>query len=399
MGSYKFKPESILEFSCTGIGTSSSQSQAVSLFNNYLNLTGITADEDGYLDVDQFLTSNEASDAILSNLTQQHINQYTDKGAALYNGYLYNSYASYCPTAGYITLPFLNNGSNIRLVLPGTIVHFCNIVSSGDVGTGGIITRNKNGFSIKQPGTTTTTTIPNTFFHKNVTPLFLAVTVQGGGGGGSTSEALVAGRGGGGGGFTAGILSFLSNSSYYFDVGKGGRGGYHTEGTDSDTSSNHDGVSGNTSRIYTSGSNVTILSATGGYGGLAQGTSCRSGGTWTCNPAFQVKYKSGASYYAFTGVNGGSGSVDTATTGSSITGRELTTSSNVSLFKSVTIDEAVTRTPGTSYNPGGGGGGRNHHDAGGAAFGCCVASWRRTYPHYPHRKRREKSSCSADCSC
>jgi hypothetical protein len=55
MGNFKFKPESVLEFSCPGIGTSTTQDQAVTYFKRYLGLIGKSADSNGYLDTDTFM--------------------------------------------------------------------------------------------------------------------------------------------------------------------------------------------------------------------------------------------------------------------------------------------------------------------------------------------------------
>lgn len=375
MGYYKFKPESILEFYCPGlIGEVQTGTNAKTYFNNYLTLTGITADDNGYLDASQFMVQYKSTSATYRGLLTQLNDKYKEGDLNFYNGYMYDDYSNFFYSyLGYIVLPFKNKGENVKLILPGTMIHFANQLTNISSSGSGTITRSVTGFSIKKPDGTTTT-IPNTWFYGNVTPLYLAVIVQGAGGGGSSSEQLVAGRGGGGGGLTAGIISFANQSTYNFTVGAGGRGGYHTEGTDSGTSTNHDGGTGAGTRIYHPTTNATLLQGGGGAKGVAQGTTRATGGTNTTNPTCKVfYYVSGSQTFAnYSGTAGGSGSVDTKTTGSSVTSRILATTLNISPFDSVTYGSEATRSPGTSYSPGGAGGGASYH-ANGAVGGNTAA--------------------------
>ena len=52
MSNYKFKPDSILEFSFPPIGVSTNPTSSVNYFKTYLTEAGISTDGNGYLDLD-----------------------------------------------------------------------------------------------------------------------------------------------------------------------------------------------------------------------------------------------------------------------------------------------------------------------------------------------------------
>ena len=354
MGNFKFKPESVLEFSCPGIGTSTTQSEAVTYFKRYLGLIGKSADSNGYLDTDTFMVRTCTTTAYQTGtLDKQHSDKYKNGTTVLYKGCLYDSY--WASFTGYVVLPFKVNGNNVKLVLPGTILSSYNNLGLRTSGTG-TITRTSSGITVT--GTSTSTT-SSTQFENGIVPLFCIAVGLGGGGGGSSSEALVAGRGGGGGSCSMGVLSFIGNNIYNFSVGAGGAGGYHIEGTDSSTSSHHDGASGNSTFITTNNGATTLIGAGGGKGGVAQSTSRANGGSVSTNNCPYKLYPISGSG-TITNKVGGTGSVDTNTTGSSVSITEFSTMSTATgrqRLSKPNIFESKTYAVGTSYNPGGAGGG------------------------------------------
>lgn len=354
MGSFKFKPESVLEFHCPGIGTSTSQTEAVTYFKRYLGLIGKSADSNGYLDTDTFMVRACTTTAYRTGtLDKQHSDKYKNGTVVLYKGCLYDSY--WASFTGYVVLPFKVNGNNVKLVLPGTILSSYTNLGLRTSGTG-TITRLSSGITVTGDSTSTTS---STQFENGIVPLFCIAVGLGGGGGGSSSEALTAGRGGGGGSCAMGVLSFIGNNIYNFSIGAGGAGGYHTEGTDSATSSHHDGKAGNSTYITTNNGATTLIGAGGGKGGVAQSTSCANGGSvGTNNCPYKLYPISGSG--TVTNKAGGTGSVDTNTTGSSVTITELSTLSTATGRKRLAnpnILESTTYAAGSSYNPGGAGGG------------------------------------------
>ena len=352
MGNFKFKPESVLEFSCPGIGTSTTQSEAVTYFKRYLGLIGKSADSNGYLDTDTFMVRACTTTAYQTGtLDKQHSDKYKNGTVVLYKGCLYDHHWS--EFTGYVVLPFKVSGNNVKLVLPGTIISSYNNLGLRTSGTG-TITRTSSGITVTGTSSTTTT---STQFENGIVPLFCIAVGLGGGGGGSSSEALTAGRGGGGGSCAMGVLSFIGNNIYNFSIGAGGAGGYHTEGTDSATSSHHDGASGASTFITTNNGATTLIGAGGGKGGVAQSTSRANGGSVQTN---NCPYKLRLGDSSVTNKGGGNGSVDTATTGSSITVAKLYIASSAtgnSRLSKPNILESTTYAAGTSYNPGGAGGG------------------------------------------
>lgn len=353
MGNFKFTADSVLEFHCPGIGTSTDQHEAQIYFKRYLNRIGKSDTE--LLSAEDFMVRYCApTDYINNTLNKQYSGSYTNGDENLYRGFLYNNCSSYLPCLGYVTLPFKVNGSNIRIVLPGTVVSTYTGLSMQTSGSG-TIERTATSLSIKNTSTGKTTSYPASTFANNVIPLFLVAQVVGGGGGGSSSESVYAGRGGGGGGYHAGVISLIGSSILNFEVGIGGAGGSHNS-SDSSTSSNHDGKQGYASTIKDGNNVTTFLCGNGGKGGVAQSGSYAQGGTTSGTPAYSV-YKDGTST-AFSGAAGKPGSVDTNNVAASITTYKLSPfKGSPSCFNQGTFGSVATYKPGTSYNPGGAGGG------------------------------------------
>lgn len=373
MGNYKFKPESILEFKFPLIGISTSAAQAVSYFQTYLTLAGISTDENGYLDLDQFISNYNLSSGLANTVASQYKEYYSNGNYALFNGALYDTLSD-MPMVGYITLPFQVNGENIKAILPGTVPNFKTQIFQKETNASKIIIkRTKDQLTITNSSATSDNkTYANTAFDKNVVPFYLVFVLVGGGGGGSTQELLVAGRGGGGGACAAAVVGLVTDQNYQLNIGSYGAGGTHGS-SDAADSSNHDGKIGGGTTLY-SYQGTVLLSASGGYGGQASSSTCASGGSVTRSATGNVypvyKQSTSTSYVEFTESDGagGTGSVDTTTTGSSIASKILATSSNPSRFATANFGTSATRSPGASYNPGGGGGGatwRNNGAAGG----------------------------------
>ena len=351
MGSFKFKPDSVLEFHCPGIGTSTTQAEAVKYFNQYLTSIGKSVDSNGYLDTDTFMVRNATTSSYQTNtLDKQYSSYYMNGSTVLYKGCLYTNFSAGASFIGYVTLPFKVNGSNVRLVLPGTLITSYNNLGLINSGTG-TIQRTSSGITV---GSQTT---QSTKFENQIVPLFCIVLAIGGGGGGSSSEALVAGRGGGGGAAAFGVINLLSNSALYnYSVGSGGTGGSHQSG-DSATASRHDGSAGGSTILTANGGAITLISAGGGRGGVAQSTSCANGGSVSTNNCPYYLYTSSTQT---TNKGGGKGSVDTATTGTTVTSVALSPYSSSTVrdyLSNPTILSAKTYNPGASRNPGGAGGG------------------------------------------
>lgn len=345
MANFRFKPESILGFHCPGIGTSYDPQDAVSYFKTYLELTDIKTDERGYLNTDQFMTQYLASTATKNSLNQQFMDQYRDQTKNMYNGFLYSQFDG-LSNIGYIVLPFKSEGADIKIVLPGTMIHMQRRYSSTS-STSGTVTRTAKNLVIGG------NTLSKESFDKSIVPLFLAMLVQGGGGGGSSSENLTSGRGGGGGGANYGMVSLINSPNLSFKVGAGGSGGFHNEDSDGATSANHDGKAGSDS--YVTGTKFSLYGY-GGKGGTAGSSTNAAGGG---------VYQSGG-YALLTagrdiinqGVKGGSGSVNKSNPGGSVTRTGLSTMDESSLFTSNAVYASnATCNPGTSHSPGGAGGG------------------------------------------
>lgn len=362
MGNYKFKPDSILEFHCPGIGTSSVQSKAVSYFNTYLSLANISPDKKGFLDSSQFMVNHGATSTVTNNLKQQYSDKYkqkiNDSVVNMYNGFLYNNYSS-IPYLGYVTLPFKVEGKNIKIVLPGTLIHLSNLLRGASSGSGSIERTPQTLYSTHNGSTISRHSID---FPNSVIPLFTAACVTGGGGGGSSSEMTYAGRGGGGGGFACGILSFIDGTktsvTYSYTVGSGGAGGTHVNGQGLQQD-NHDGKNGSPSYISYSG-NTVLYGGYGNGGEAGEGTQAPSGG-YTCNAPYSM-YLYGSST-TYSGTDGGHGSKDTNSEASSINCKKITTTPYSSTFTS-SLYKDVARHPGVSYQPGGAGGGASFRSNG-----------------------------------
>lgn len=362
MAGFKFKPESILEFSCPGLGIDAEQPAAKTFFNSYISRVGIQPDAEGFYDTDDFQVNYCAVAA--NTLHLQYQDQYSNNDKGLYYGNRYQYISDYVPFLGYITLPFLSKGEKIRIPLPGTLITCKNKLFSQIGGFTGTITRTKDYLTITNDAGSVIVKKAASEFPNGVVPLFLFALCQGGGGGGSSQQGVVAGRGGAGGGFSAGTISFMNRSTFSITAGAGGTGGKGT-GSDNADDPGHDGTYGRGSVVGWYDANLSFygLEAGGGRGGEAESATRASGGSFN-NTADFPAYTGSTVYY---GCAGGYGAVDGAQPAGSVTRQIVGPIKNNSELTNTYVGANTTNAGGTTYTPGGGGGGASWYAKGGDA--------------------------------
>lgn len=198
MANYSFTAGSVSDFSCYG----------VSNFKAYYKLiTGSTASDSTVVNLDTVKTSHCVSSTSKTNTLNKQMNtKFIDGSSNTFNQFLKSGYNP--SGVGTVKLPYYDNGTQVEIVLPGTVPQFNKRVCYSSTSSGITITIKRTATSLTVTNNGSTSTYyPSDF--DGVIPLRLNGVFVGGGGGGSSSHDTCGG-GGGGGGATQGFILDLA---------------------------------------------------------------------------------------------------------------------------------------------------------------------------------------------
>lgn len=253
MANYSFTAGSVSGFSCYG----------VSDFKAYYKLiTGSTASDSTVVNLDTVKTTHCAASTSITNTINKQMNtKFIDGSSNTFNQFLASGYNP--SGAGTVKLPYYDNGTQVEIVLPGTVPQFNKRVCYASTSSAITITikRTSSTLTVTNNGTTTTY-YPSDF--DGVIPLRLNGVFVGGGGGGSSSHDTQGGGGGGGGATQGFILDLATVPTFTIKIYANG-GGAGGSGSWGGTEAQHSGKDGASVLIFNGSTQYALISGAPGH--------------------------------------------------------------------------------------------------------------------------------------